>query len=163
MTERKKEIRGRHVLAMMLGFFGVIVVVNAIFVTAALDTFGGPTTDLTYLKGLRYNDTLAAAEAQQQLGWQVDVDHQTRSDGTLAVAVTYRDRFDQAVTGLVVTAELYRPTHDDADQSATLSEMGPGRFAGELPLPLLGQWQLRVVAEGPEGPIHRREQRLWLK
>ena len=163
MPEPERQIRGRHVLAMILGFFGVIVLVNGVFVTLALDTFGGSSTDLAYLKGLRYNETLAAAEAQKQLGWQVAVDHQTTAEGRLAINATYRDRYDQAVPNLRVIAELYRPTHDDVDQSSELAAAGHGQFTGEIPLPLRGQWQLRLTAERNDEPVHHLERRLWLK
>ena len=55
------EIRGRHVLIGFIVFFGLIFLVNGVFLYYALTTFGGGETSNPYRKGLHYNETLAEA------------------------------------------------------------------------------------------------------
>ena len=50
-----KELTGRHVLYMILGFFGVVLLANVVFVYLAMDTFTGLATEGAYVKGLSYN------------------------------------------------------------------------------------------------------------
>ena len=52
-------IRGWHVLAAMCAFFGVIIAVNAVFMTAALRTFPGEVSITPYEDGLAFNRQLA--------------------------------------------------------------------------------------------------------
>ena len=54
-TSPANGIAGRHVLWGLIGFFGVIFAVNAIFVYAAEETFSGGDTSDPYRKGLNYN------------------------------------------------------------------------------------------------------------
>ena len=68
-----KEIDGRHVLLVLSVFFGVMFIVNGIFVYFALETFSGGDTSDPYRKGLHYNDTLGADERQAERGWRTDV------------------------------------------------------------------------------------------
>ena len=68
MMRSDKPVTGRHVLMMMLGFFGVIFAVNGVFAFLAIDTFTGLETEQAYLKGLDYNRTLTAAAEQRTTG-----------------------------------------------------------------------------------------------
>ena len=75
-----KELKGRHVLMVLCGFFGVMFVVNGIFVYFAVATFSGGDTSDPYRKGLHYNETLTADERQAERGWRTDIayDDKTR-------------------------------------------------------------------------------------
>jgi nitrogen fixation protein FixH len=159
----KDEIRGRHVLIMMLAFFGVIVAVDLVFAYLAISTFTGLDTENAYLKGLRYNETLQAAEAQQDLGWTVKLDHRAVDDSRVRVSVAIESRAKRPVEGLDVTALWRRPTHDGHDRSLDLRPMGQGRYEAEIEIPLRGQWNLRIEATGARGQRYIQEQRIWLK
>ena len=74
-------IAGRHVLWGLIGFFGVIFAVNAIFVYAAEETFSGGDTSDPYRKGLDYNASARAAERQAERGWQTDIAAMTAKTG----------------------------------------------------------------------------------
>lgn len=58
----RKGIDGRHVLLGLVAFFGVMFVVNAIFVYFAVATFSGGDTSNPYQKGLHYDQMLEADE-----------------------------------------------------------------------------------------------------
>ena len=83
------------------------------------------------------------------------------------LTVTLRDRDGAAVTGLTVTGVLKRPTHDGHDQPVTLTEAEPGEYVADLTLPLRGNWDLTLLAEGgratAQGTAFEMKTRLWLK
>src|SRR4029077_10773283 len=71
-AKKPRELTGRHVLFWIVGFFGVVFVVNGIMVRAATSTFGGLETQSSYKAGLLFEQEVAKAERQQALGWQVN-------------------------------------------------------------------------------------------
>ncbi len=160
-------IRGKHVLLAMLAFFGTIILVNLIFVYFALDTWTGLSTENAYQKGLKYNQTLAARDAQRDLGWQAEVSLATLADGTEQLSVMVRDRTGGAISGLVVAGSLRRPTHEADDRQVVLVEQEGGRYNAPLNLPLRGNWDLdlsaRPATARPEDPVFEMKTRLWLK
>ena len=158
-----KPVTGRHVLMMMLGFFGVIFAVNGVFAFLAIDTFTGLETEQAYLKGLDYNRTLTAAAEQRARGWQVNLTEDTSPEGRRRFVLHYAGKEGRPLYGLEVTLELRRPSHADFDQRVTLTEVGDGRYAAELDLPALGQWKARVEARRDGEVLHQLDQRLWLK
>ena len=143
----------------------VVIAVNIVMVIYAIGTFPGLETDDAYRKGLAYNQTMAAARAQEERGWHVDVRYAPA--GTLAAAgaaagavgahegelvVTVVDKAGQPLYGLDVTAALIRPTREGFDKSLTLAPGAAGEYRGEAVLPLPGQWDVRVSARrGNEG------------
>ncbi|MEO8114207.1 MAG: FixH family protein, partial [Phenylobacterium sp.] len=62
-------LRGWHVLAMMIAFFGVVVAVDVTFSVIAVRTFPGQVSVTPYEDGLLYNQQLARLAAQQRLGY----------------------------------------------------------------------------------------------
>lgn len=164
----QKQITGRHVLFMMLGFFAAIVVVNGIFTYFAVASFSGLETEQAYLKGLDYNRTLTAAAQQRERGWQVDL--QEGSEAT-AEGEGRPHRFDlrylkpdgSPLEGLAVELELRRPGIEKGDRRVILADLGGGRYGGLVELPAQGQWKLRAEARQAGQVMHVLEQRLWLR
>ena len=72
-------LRGRHVLLGLVGFFGLIFLVNGIFAYYAIATFGGGDTSDPYRKGLNYNETVAEAARDAELGWKAQLTYGTAS------------------------------------------------------------------------------------
>jgi len=156
---RTREIRGRHVLMALLGFFGLIVAVNGVFIYFAIDSWTGLTTEHAYVKGLAYNETLRAAETQERLGWNAAIDV---AEGGEALVVRLTDEKGRALDDLDVSAELLRPTHEGYDREVALDFIGEGRYRTALDLPLEGQWDLRLFARRQGLPTFRVDQRLWV-
>ena len=52
-----KVLKGHHVLFWLMGFFGLMFVVNGVFLWAALSSFPGEDVRHSYLQGLQYNQT----------------------------------------------------------------------------------------------------------
>jgi len=157
--------RGRWIPWAFVGAFAVVAAANGIFVWLALDSFPGLETEGAYEKGLGYASTLAAARKQQELGWQASISHETAVstagglDLTLSVALS--DRAGAPLAGLAVRALFWRPTAEGLDVAADLRELAPGRYVAALTLPLSGQWDVRLIADG-SGTSWQTSQRLIL-
>lgn len=76
---------GRHMAAILVAFFGVVVAVNVAMARLASETFGGIVVENSYVASQEYNKWLGAAAAQQALGWQAAPS--VRSDGHVALAL----------------------------------------------------------------------------
>jgi nitrogen fixation protein FixH len=154
-------IDGRHVLAGLTAFFGVMLLVNAIFVYFALSTFGGIDTENAYRKGLHYNAVLEAAHRQAELGWQTSVAYD-EALGVLSLKIT--DSNGGAIKGLAIEGRLIRPATDRFDRRlGSFEEWAGGHYV--LPIEPLdrGAWIVDLVAQSSiRSPFHVRE-RLWLQ
>ncbi|MBF0392645.1 MAG: FixH family protein [Alphaproteobacteria bacterium] len=136
-----------------VGGFGVVLTVNVIMIYFATSTFTGLETVGAYDKGIRYNQTLAGAEAQRKLGWAVTVEATTdaaldpKGEPVAAVTtVTFQDAAAKPVEGLDVAGLFVRPTVAGHDSKAVFQPIGPGRYQARLILPFPGQWDLQLLA-----------------
>ena len=92
--------------------------------------------------GRTYNRALAAAAAQDRLGWRADLE--SSPSDSIALAIT--DRQGAPVTGLSVQLRVWRPVGALPDVNIALAEIAPGSYRGALKLPSAGQWQFDFVA-----------------
>jgi nitrogen fixation protein FixH len=99
-----------------------------------------------YEDGRTYNHELAAAAAQQRLGWIAALEPPSRAETAAPIIFTVRDRSGAPLTGLVVELSIRRPVGMLPDRRLLLAEAGPGRYTAAVTLPLAGQWQFDVVA-----------------
>ena len=156
-----KGIEGRHVLWGLIGFFGVMFIVNAIFVYLALATFSGGDTSDPYRKGLHYNDTLKAQERQTERGWQTEVEY---DDKTRQLRLSFLDKTAAPITGLRIDAKLSRPATDREDRQIDLAEVSQGVYAATVDL-APGLWVISVSSrKGGErsGSAYRLKRRLFV-
>jgi nitrogen fixation protein FixH len=146
-------VKGWHVAAGVVAFFAIVIGVDAAFLTLAYRTHPGQVAPRPYEAGLIYNAELERLRAQEALGWRAAVE--ARADG---VMVRLQDRDGQPLSGLKVTAILLRPATEQGRTVLTLTETGPGQYAGARP-GLTGTWDARVEAVGV-GPSFIAERRL---
>ena len=59
-----KPLSGRTVLFILLGFFGVVIGVNAVMAALAIGTMPGLENETPYQAGIGYNAEIGAARAQ---------------------------------------------------------------------------------------------------
>jgi nitrogen fixation protein FixH len=150
-------LTGLRVLLILCAFFGVISAVNAVMIYDAISTFRGEVVAHPFEVGLAYDHDIAAAEAQTQRGWKVDV-----SMSVGALSVTFRDAAGKQVQGLDVTGVFAAPADMSRDQSFTLSETGYGVYAGASP-PQMGVWDLTLVARRDGETLFKSKNRVDLK
>ena len=134
-----------------LAFFVVVVSVNGTMAFFATSTFSGLSTTDAYEKGLAYNRNIAEAKAQAQLGWNVEVAALPGAEAKQAqLSVIIHDRAGHPLDGLEVRGTLSRPTVHGYDRPVVLNAQGNGRYADNVTLPLVGEWDLEIVAIGKD-------------
>lgn len=145
---------GRHLLLLMLGFFGVVIAVNALMATLAGRSWTGLVVQNAYVASQHYNDELALARRQEALGWRSEL--RTEPERIL---LTLEDRAGNPLSGLVFDLKLSRATHEGEDRTLRLEERSPGIYVADIALPQ-GLWlaELRTTEASPMS--YQRDYRL---
>jgi nitrogen fixation protein FixH len=150
-------VKGWHVLAGVLGFFAITIAVNATFITFAVGTFSGLVVDEPYVRGLDYNDTLAARAEQDGRGWTATVAHARVPDGAVRIIVEIDDAAGESVAGLLMTATIGRAATASEDRELAFADAGGSyiTFVEDLPD---GEWELTVRTQFRDGaPFEARK------
>ena len=127
--------------------FAVMLVANGIMITFAVRTWTGLGTEAPYEKGIRYNESLAAARAQDKLGWRHDIELQAMAPSTGRLVFVLSDADAQPIFADRVDVKLVRPTHEGWDFETELVSRGGGRYSADVAFPLAGQWEARFFAQ----------------
>lgn len=104
-----RELTGRHVLAITLAAFGVIIAVNMVMAVKAVSTFPGLETPNSYVASQRFDRDRAA---QAALGWTVTPEYNGRE-----LTLLVRDAQGNPARVRSLTATVGRPTHVREDQT----------------------------------------------
>ncbi len=143
-------LTGRHVLLMLLGFFGAISLVNLCFITLALRTMPGAEVKSAFEQSQKFNRGLEAIAAQDRKAWQVEVVTGGLRAGA-PLTVQLRDKAGVALLGLRVFVDLLRPTDARLDRHLDLIEQGNGVYAATMPEVEPGAWRVALeVKRGSE-------------
>jgi nitrogen fixation protein FixH len=142
--------------AFLAGFL-VVLAANATLVIVALGSWTGLTTERAYAQGVNYNRTLAAARAQEALGWQADLRVEAPDPRLAEIRFSLTDRDGRPVQVDLVRARFVRPTQSGQDVEITLETRGGTDYRGEAALPLLGLWDLHVLAVKGEARFQTTE------
>jgi nitrogen fixation protein FixH len=143
------ELTGRKVLAIALGFFGVIIAVNLTLAHQAVSTFPGIEVKNSYVASQTFE---AERKAQQVLGW--DLAHRyAPGDGTLTLV------FRETATGFPAPVAALDVLVGRA--TAAVDDTRPGfvQAGGAWVAPLTlapGKWLLRVEATAADGTVFRQ-------
>lgn len=155
------ELKGWHVLAMMVAFFGITIAVNIMLTIYAIDTFSGEDVPKPYLRGLEYNRTLEARAAQTALGWTATIEAAREGSGA-AVTAHVAGRDGAAKSALTVAAVLRRPADASLDRAITLTPSGSGNYQTIVEDLEPGAWD--IVVQAKEGGVaFEAERRVVLK
>ncbi len=145
VESRGRPLTGRMVLAMILGFFAVIIAVNLVMLRAAISTFGGTATPSSYEAGLKFTGEEAAVAAQDARHWRVDGRLiQTGAGKTLTVSAV--DAAGTPLTHLSVGARFVHPADERRDVTVSMEETAPGTYAGTAMVGA-GQWILDLTMD----------------
>jgi nitrogen fixation protein FixH len=150
-------LTGRKVLIILLASFGAVFGVNGLMAYDAVSTFRGEVVDHPYEAGLAYNSQIAAAEAQTERHWKVDV---TLAGG--GVRATFRDAEGQPIKGLTVTGAFASPADMKRDRRFAMSEKENGAYVGEAPPPA-GIWDLKLKAARGGETLFQSKNRVTLR
>ncbi len=127
-----------------VAFFVVIALADGIMVYLAVSTQTGVVADKTYDKGLRYNQTLQAARAQEALGWKMHLPDQLPQQGKLVMR--WMDKAGKPLVGLQLRSTAVRPVQDGQDFPILWRENAPGEYIAEVHFSAVGQWDVEVQA-----------------
>ena len=141
----RKDFTGRHMLGVMIGFFGVVIAVNVIMATLAAKTFSGTVVDNSYVASQEFNRWLAEGRAQERLGWNARL----AVDSRRHVRVELSDRTGP-LTGAEVEAVARHPLGRESDVPLRFQSSGAGTYLSDGALPP-GRWQVHLeVRRGPD-------------
>ncbi|HUD29953.1 MAG TPA: FixH family protein [Novosphingobium sp.] len=174
----RKPFNGRHMAAILVAGFGVVIAVNFTMAGLASSTFGGVVVENSYVASQHFNRWLDEADKEKALGWSVDA--RQRTDGRVVAQVGLggpvlrqardersgrgkagaetasgeRPRPDPAQAEPVeapaaLTAIARHPLGRLADVPLTFREQSRGEWLSTEPLPP-GRWTLRfeMTAQG---------------
>jgi nitrogen fixation protein FixH len=127
---------GRHMAAVSIAGFGVVIAVNLVMASFAVGSFHGTVVDNSYVASQKYNGWLKQAAASEALGWQA-VPHR-RADGRVVIETT------GIAPGALVSARAERPLGARAETPLTFMREGEGRWLSRETL-APGRWQVRIA------------------
>ncbi len=139
-TISKKPTGGRFVALCFVLFFGVIVVVNMVFLYMAIKTQPGVVAKNTYEKGLAYDELIDKAKSQPKI--KQDVSY---SNGVLRWSLVDED--GTPLVNAAVNVKIIRPVQNGYDFDIKLEHSGGGIYEVELSLPLKGLWEARLSSK----------------
>jgi nitrogen fixation protein FixH len=160
MSATPRQIRGWHVLAGLLAFFGAVIAVNVVFIVAALNTFPGEDVRRSYVQGLHYNDTLAERRAQAALGWRANAAFAGGAEGAV-LEVTLRAGDAAPLDGVQLSGELQWPTDARFDRALEFQPAGAGRYLADLGQLPPGRWRLRARAQRGDRALDFESELIW--
>jgi nitrogen fixation protein FixH len=117
-----KRFTGWHMLAIMVGFFAVVIFANGILVFSALSSWTGLVVENSYVASQTFDiDTERLATARKYLRHQLHY-----QDGQLKLDLKTLDGLPANATDIKI--DIGRPADNSQDQSLTLISEGDGRF-----------------------------------
>jgi nitrogen fixation protein FixH len=148
-----RELKGRHVLAITVSAFSVIIAVNLVLAWQAVATFPGLEVKNSYVASQGFDARKAAQEA---LGWTLVPSY---SDGRIDLAFTDRDGLPVRVTALeVLVGRTTTMAHDAWPEFAMMGDVYSAPLALER-----GKWMVKVTAEAPDGTLFEQRTELFVQ
>lgn len=141
---------GRHITAIMVAFFGVVIAVNLVMARYASSTFGGVVVENSYVASQHYNKWLKEAAKEKALGWSAKAAR--LADGRISVTLS------GAPQGASLTGDAWHPLGRMPDQPLNFTAQADGSYVSSKPVPA-GRWRLRLEARA-EGKKWRTEEDL---
>ncbi len=140
-----REFTGRHMLAVMVAFFGVVIGVNLTLAWFANSSWSGLIVANGYVASQEFNRGEERIRARALLGWTAELAHE---GGTFTVTMKTRD--GAPLGGLKLEGTMRRPVTAKEDAALAFKARGDGRY--EAPAVLAGgQWELVLSARNPQG------------
>lgn len=155
VVNSKSEFRftGKHMIASMVCFFGVIIAVNLYMATLASKSWTGLIVKNSYVASQEFNGELKKAAEQKNWGWHSTINY---AAGTLVL--TLRDEDKNIITFDKVVAEIGRPAFEQSDKVIEFMPIASG--SNKIMIHLKeGVWALKIRGTAA-GKTYRRDLRI---
>ncbi|MCR9256787.1 MAG: FixH family protein [Alphaproteobacteria bacterium] len=152
-----KPFTGKHMLAIMIAFFGVIIAVNMTMAYLASSSWTGLVVQNSYVASQEFNGELDKARAQSKLGWSTPLMLSTEE-----ALVEARDANGKPIKGAEVILLLQRSMTDRDDQAVTLTEVAPGLYRAAVDLAPV-HWKASLRLKAANGVTYRQDHQILLK
>ncbi len=133
-----REFTGWHMLAIMIAFFGVIIIVNVIMATSAIRSWSGLVVQNSYVASQEFNEKSQLGKEHAALNWKQNLDYK---DGIVSYSLT--DANGAPVKALGATAVFRRPVNEKEDQILNLMPAGNNVLTAEAALKD-GNWVVEI-------------------
>ncbi len=159
------ELRGWHVLMIVVGFFAVVIAVDVGMAVQAYRTFPGEVTAKPYEEGLAFNGALARRDEERSLGWRASVETSVAGAGSavrsgrVQLKLKITDRAGQPVRGLKLSGRLERPATESGRLALALTETRPGLYEATAP-DTPGAWDLTITGADRDRRAFEAQRRL---
>lgn len=150
---QRHSLTGKHMFALMVGFFAIILIANMSLVYFAAQSWTGLVVQNSYVASQQFNATTALLE-KAEVGVKVRA---TADHGILRLQLSATDGGALSAKNLTVT--IGRPTHEGEDVTLKLNAEENGKFSVKHNL-LAGVWSGRVFADIPGHPGWDRHLRI---
>lgn len=137
-TKAKREFTGKHMLAIMVGGFGIVAAVNFTMASFAVGGFHGIVVENSYVASQKFNSWMDEAEQMRALGWSATA---SRDEAGHVIVAS-----EGVPNGAVVTAQLRRPIGTKQFADLTFAPLGNGQFRSAEPVDA-GRWTVRLSIE----------------
>ncbi len=158
-----KPLTGRTILIWLGAFFGVMLIANAFFVYFALSSFPGVEVESAYQRGQNYAAEIAAADAQNARGWQVEVALSEDAGSALILTAEARDQDQGVISGLTMSAELRHLRGAEFDTVLRFTEVESGRYEARIGVIPRGSWTMTLEAEQAGERVYRSKSKIFIQ
>ncbi|MER9311159.1 FixH family protein [Mesorhizobium australicum] len=155
-TRKPGEFTGRHMLAIILAFFGVVIAVNLTMATLANTSWTGLVVENTYVASQQFNKKAEEGRAQAALDWTAKL---TIAWGEVRYGLT--DAVGKPVPLYTVKVLFRHPAYEKEDESVTLALASGQEFAAQH-MPKDGVWIVEIDADAGLARPYRDVRRIMI-
>jgi nitrogen fixation protein FixH len=157
LAMQPKQFTGRHMLAITVAFFAVVIGVNLTLAFFANSTWSGLIVKNGYVASQAFNKDQQRARAQEAVGWKAALLRDAKE-----LHVTFAARDGSPLPDLQITGTLRRPATDRRDQLLAFSETATGSYGAPFTTDA-GIWDLEITASDRSGISFRKTWRFFVK
>jgi nitrogen fixation protein FixH len=140
---------GRHMAAILVTFFGVVIAVNFTMAYLASASFGGLVVENSYVASQKFNGWLEQAREEKALGWSAQVSRTADHHVMVLLDGAARPRGDARLTALV-----RHPLGMAPERTLRFAALDEDRYQSLEILPA-GRWIVHIHVAAHGGQINR--------
>lgn len=143
-----KEFTGRHMLIIMILFFGVIIAVNFTMATLAHTSWSGLVVKNSYVASQQFNEKVTAARTQDALGWTPVLNFKPN-----LISFQMLGKSGEVILLEQVKMVLRHPVGEHSDLRLSLIRQADGSFSSSEAISD-GVWIVETTAQTNQHPDH---------